>query len=131
MIEVFNFEENVWSQCAHERSNGLWIDYKTQRQLYKVQILPMVSILSRMKDYFTDLAEMTRSIEFLFNNCNSKKLNTKLKLRTLKHNKINLRVKLEKQYALSFAVRVAETANLIALERRDGVCMKSNNYELH
>jgi hypothetical protein len=120
IIEVYNLERDAWVQCAYERSNGLWIDFKTKRQLYKVQILPLLSILSRMKDDWTDLAEMKRSIEFLYHDCNSKKLSTKLKPRSLKHNKNNLREKLKKQYALSFAVRVSETADLIALRERHG-----------
>jgi hypothetical protein len=120
ILEVYDSVRDTWLQCANERSSGLWIDFKTKRQFYKVQILPLLSILSRMKDDWTDLAEMKRSIEFLYHDCSSKKLNTKLKPRSLKHNKNNLREKLKKQYALSFAIRVSETADLIALGGRHG-----------
>jgi len=51
----------------------------------------------------------------LFTSCNQEKL-TKLKGRNLKHHIANLKVKLEKRYALSFGVRVANTAETIAQE---------------
>lgn len=76
----------------------------------------MKTILRRMKENWKDLEEMKKSVEFLFSVCNPKKLNAKLKTRNLKHNMLNLRLKLEKQYYLSFAVQVAETANAIALD---------------
>merc|ERR1719445_1590769 len=82
---------------------------------YNIKIVPMESILFAMKDQLTDFQDIERSIDFLFNSCNQKKLNTKLKARNLKHNISNLRLKSEKQYALSFAVRVAELADFIAL----------------
>jgi len=116
MIEKYNAKRDVWYQCAQERRNGQWIDFNTKRQFYKVVLVPLQSILTRMKESWTDLAEMKRSIEFLFSSCNPKKLNSKLKPRNLKHNMLNLRLKLEKQYSLSFAVRLAETANSIALK---------------
>jgi len=121
MIEKFNFGKDSWSMCAQERHRDYWVDFKTNRQFYKVQIVPMQSILSRLKDDWTDLAEMKKNLEFLFHNCNPKKLNTKIKPRNLKHNMVNLRLKLEKQHVLSFAVRVAEMATAIALEGQ-GVC---------
>lgn len=121
MIEEYNFDADNWSMCAQERHKGHWVDFKTSRQYYKVQIVPMLSILSRLKGDLTDLAEMKKNLEFLFHNCNPKKLNTKIKPRNLKHNMINLRLKIEKQHALSFAVRVAEAAISIALEGQ-GVC---------
>jgi len=77
----------------------------------------MLDILNRMKDDWSEFEEMEKRIEFLFNSCNQKKLNTRLKPRSLKHHIVNLKVKLEKQYALSFAVRVANIADSIALEK--------------
>jgi len=85
----------------------------------------MLRILSRLKDDWTDLAEMKKNLEFLFHHCNPKKLNTKIKPRNLKHNMVNLKLKLQKQHELSFAVRVAETAISIALEGQ-GVCSSEN-----
>jgi len=72
-----------------------------------------------MKDEWSGFEEMKRRIEFLFNSCNQKKLNTRLKPRSLKHHIVNLRVKLEKQFALSFALRVANIADSIVLEQSE------------
>merc|ERR1719285_12752 len=119
IIEEPNEVHDVWCPCLQELPYGGWVDLKDCRRRYNIQILTMESILYSMRDQWTDLDEMERSMEFLFNSCNQKKLNTKLKARNLKHNISNLRLKLEKQYALSFAVRVAEAADAMALEGED------------
>jgi len=54
-------------------------------------------------------------MDFLFTSCNQVKL-SKLKGRNLKHHIANLKVKLEKRYALSFGVQVASTAESIIQE---------------
>jgi len=122
VIEEQNVDANVWEPCAQELPYGHWVDLKDNRRRYKIQLVPMLSILNRMQEHWTDHEEMERSIDFLFNSCNQKKLNTRLKARNLKHNISNLRLKLEKQYALSFAVRVAEIADSIALEGQSVGC---------
>jgi len=114
IIEEPNEEHDLWYPCLQELPYGNWVDLKDNRRRYRIQILTMESVLYSMRDQWADLEEMERSMEFLFNSCNQKKLNTKLKARNLKHNISNLKLKLEKQYALSFAVRVAETADSIA-----------------
>jgi len=114
MIDEHNVEEDVWDPCAQELPCGKWVDVKDSRMRYNIKIVPMESILFAMKDQLTDFQDIQRSIDFLFNSCNQKKLNTKLKARNLKHNISNLKLKLEKQYALSFAVRVSEMADSIA-----------------
>lgn len=114
MIDEHNVEEDVWDPCARELPCGKWVDVKDRRMKYNIKIVPMESILCKMKDQLTDLEEIQRSIDFLFNSCNQKKLNTKLKARNLKHNISNLKLKLDKQYALSFAVRVSEIADSIS-----------------
>jgi len=119
IIEEPNELQDLWYPRLQQLPNGNWVDLKDNRSRYNIQILTMESILYSMRDQWTDLEEMKRSMEFLFNSCNQKKLNTKLKARNLKHNISNLRLKLEKQYALSFAVRVAETADAMALETED------------
>jgi len=116
MIEEHNADVSIWEPCAQELPYGHWVDLKNNRRRYKIQLVPMLSILNRMQEHWTDHEEMERSIDFLFNSCNQKKLNTRLKARNLKHNISNLRLKLEKQYALSFAVRAAEIADSIAME---------------
>jgi len=50
-----------------------------------------------------------------------------LKARNLKHNISNLQLKLDKQYALSFAVRVAEIADFIALQDHNSSRTKSDD----
>jgi len=119
IIEKPNEEHDLWYPCLQELPYGGWVDLKDNRRRYNIRILTMKSILYSMRDQWADLDEMEKSMEFLFNSCNPKKLNTKLKARNLKHNISNLRLKLEKQYNLSFAVRVAETADAMALERED------------
>jgi len=116
MIEEHNLDEDTWMPCVQELPYGHWVDLKDNRKRYNIRLVSMLSILDRMRDEWADLEEMEKSIDFLFNSCNQKKLNTKLKARNLKHNISNLRLKLEKQHALSFAVRVAELADSIAME---------------
>jgi len=119
IIEEPNELHDLWYPRLQELPYGGWVDLRDNRRRYNIQILTMESILYSMRDQWADLEEMEKSMEFLFNSCNQKKLNTKLKARNLKHNISNLRLKLEKQYALSFAVRVAETADAMALETED------------
>jgi len=118
VIEVFDVERGIWIARSQELPNGKWVDLTSGLKLYNIHVVPMVDILNRMKNDWLEYDEMEKRIEFLFNTCNQKKLNTKLKPRSLKHHIVNLRVKLEKQYSLSFAVRVARTADSIALNRR-------------
>jgi len=119
MIDEHNVEEDVWDSCAQELPCGKWVDVKDSRMRYNIKIVPMESILRAMENQLTDFEDIQRSIDFLFNSCNQKKLNTKLKARNLKHNISNLKLKLDKQYALSFAVRVSEMADSIVSSRGD------------
>jgi len=118
-IEELNVEQDAWLPCTHELPSGQWVDSTSGLNVYSIQIVSMFDILNRMKDDWSEFEEIKKRIEFLFNSCNQKKLNTRLKPRSLKHHIVNLRLKLEKQYALSFAVRVANIADSIALERRE------------
>jgi len=108
-----------WVACARELSDQRWVDLKNDQREIEVRLVQMVTILEKMMVEETDVesADVQKGyVEFLFKTCNQKKLNTKLKKRNLKHNIANLKVKLEKQYALSFAVRVATTAEAIVQE---------------
>jgi len=116
VIEAFDVERGIWRSRFQELPNGKWVDTASGFKLHSIHVVPMVDILNRMKDEWSEYDEMQKRIEFLFNTCNQKKLNTKLKPRSLKHHIVNLRMKLEKQYALSFAVRVARVADYIALD---------------
>jgi len=115
VIEAFDVDRWMWHARTQQFPNGEWVDLTSGLKLYNIQVIPMINILNRMKDDWSECNEMKKHIEFLFSTCNQKKLNTKLKPRSLKHHIDNLRVKLEKQYALSFAVRVAKVADSIAL----------------
>jgi len=112
-------DEVFWNICAKELSDHRWVDMKNDRSGMKVNKVQMFTILDRMAQDKT-VVESTdvqkNYVDFLFKSCNQKKLNRKLKKRNLKHNIANLRVKLDKQYALSFAVKVANTADVIAQE---------------
>jgi len=124
-IEEYDVEQDIWVMCTQELPYGYWIDSKDSRKMYRIQIVPMVDILSRMKDELTDIEETEKSMDFLFNSCNHKKLNTKLKARNLRHNIANLKVKLEKQHMLCFGVSVADIADEIALEVQRESCEDS------
>jgi len=125
IIEELNAVQNVWYPCAQELPYGNWVDLKDNRKRYNIQVLSFESILYRMRDQWADFGEMRRSVDFLFNLCNQKKLNTRLKARNLKHNISSLKLKLEKQHTLLFAVRISQTADSIAIEGQD-VCLDGN-----
>jgi len=121
--ERISQEENKngkeWAVCAREVSEDQWVDLKNDRAEIYVRLVPMIAILDQMMENQTaaESADVQQSsVEFLFKTCNQKKLNTKLKKRNLKHNIVNLRVKMDKQYALSFAVKVAQTAEALITE---------------
>jgi len=116
-IESHDVDTGEWILCAEQLSDGRWVDIKNSREAIRVQLIPMSKILQKMsKEIAKENQEIEKCIEFLFTNCNQKKLNSKLKGRNLKHNISNLKLKLEKQYALSFAVQVATTADTIAMD---------------
>jgi len=109
-----------WGLCAQELPSRKWIDHRHDRKNIEVRVVPLLTILERMGERLkTDQnQDVEKCVQFLFNSCNQKKLNSKLKTRNLKHNIANLKVKLDKQYSLSFAVKVANTADTIAQEER-------------
>jgi hypothetical protein len=114
-----NESSEQWLACAREISDERWVDLKNDQVEIDVRLVQMIAILEKMMEDQTtaESADVQKSyVEFLFKTCNQKKLNTKLKKRNLKHNIANLKVKLDKQYALSFAVKVATTAEAIIQE---------------
>jgi len=118
MIEGLNMESGNWQICAKEMPDGQWIDMKNDGRAILVHRIPMSKILRKLKedDFEFEDQEVEKNMKFLFTSCNQKKLNSKLKGRNLKHNISNLKLKLEKQYALRFAVQVANTADSIVQE---------------
>jgi len=114
-IEVYDVKSGNWEICAKELPDHRWVDMNNNGKVIRVQLIPMSKILHKLGEEFAfENHEVEKSMEFLFTTCNQKKLNSKLKERNLKHNISNLRLKLEKQHALSFAVQVSTTADSIA-----------------
>jgi len=108
---IHKYERAVgsWSAVAKELPDGRWVDCK-YNILIQVVLIPMNMILERLRNEACSYQDLAKKVEFLFTTCDRSKLNGKLKSRNLKHNITNLKLKLEKQYALSFAVNVANTA---------------------
>jgi len=116
-IEAYNGNVGIWETCAKELPNGLWVDMKNDEEVISVKLVPMNKILQKMnEELIFDGQEFAKGMEFLFTSCNQKKLNSKLQSRNLRHNILNLKLKLQKQHDLSFAVQVASTADSIAME---------------
>jgi len=115
IIEECDPKTGSWKLRAKEQPGRCWLDLKNVNLPLRVKLIPLTKILERMADYIFD-GDVEKQLEFLFQDCNQKKLNTKLKKRNLKHNIQNLKVKLEKQHCLSFAVRVVNVADAIAKE---------------
>jgi len=109
-----------WGVCAQELKSRKWIDHRNNGKNIEVKVVPLIRILEKMGEHLKrdQNQDVEKCVHFLFNSCNQKKLNSKLKTRNLKHNIANLKVKLDKQYSLSFAVKVANTADIIAQEER-------------
>jgi len=114
MIEENNLDSDLWVPCVKEHPYGNWVDLKNNGMMYKVQLVPMLSIIKEMKKKWADIDEMERYFDFLFKSSDLK--NTGLKHQDLDESISNLNTKLEKEYELSFAVRIASIANSIALD---------------
>jgi len=116
-IEAQDFGTGGWQLCAQEVPDGRWLDMKNNRKEIVVYLISMNQILRKISEVHAATSlEVEKCLEFLFKTCNQKKLNSKLKGRNLRHNIDNLKVKLEKQYSLRFAVQVASVADSIAKE---------------
>jgi len=123
ILEKYVTKQDQWVLCTQELHNGHWVDSQNFMKLYRVQIVPLVKIISRMKEEWSDSERMKESLDFLFNSCNYKKLNSKVKPRSLRHNVANLKSRLEKHHMLWFGVSVGKVADEIAF----GVLKESSN----
>jgi len=112
VIEKYDWERGEWCSAALERPNGQWIDCRNNRAI-QVKVIPLQRILRKLRKNGPAFERLEKSVDFLYNSCDQMKLNGKLKTRNLKHNIANLKAKLEKQHALSFAIAVADTAESI------------------
>lgn len=117
LIEEIDIKSNRWLPCAQELKNGQWVDLRNSRRMIKVQLVPILNVLQKIESVI-ESPDAEKYLDFLFTACNQRKLINKLKSRNLKHNIANLQFKLQKQYALSFAIKVARLADSIALEPR-------------
>lgn len=117
LIEEIDRKSNTWLPCAQELKNGQWVDLKNSRRMIKVRLVPILNVLQKI-ELVNEGPDAEKYLDFLFTACNQRKLINKLKSRNLKHNIANLQFKLQKQYALSFAIKVARYADSIALEQR-------------
>jgi len=116
MMEWHGLESDGWQLRAQEQEDGQWVDFKNNKMLIRVHVIPMGSILKRMdKLVLGSKKHLKKSIDFLFTSCNQVRL-VKLKGRNLKHHIANLKVKLEKRYALSLGVKITKAAESIAQE---------------
>jgi len=116
MLERRCIDSLEWQMRAQELEDGQWIDFQNNKIKILVYVVPMTSILDRMGEEILERKhDLKKSIDFLFTCCNQVKL-SKLKGRNLKHHIANLRVKLEKRYALNFGIQVANTAEAISRE---------------
>jgi len=114
VIEERDTESQAWRRRMKEEF-GRWLDLRYIYQPVRIKVIPLSKILERMTDHIFD-GGVEKQLDFLFNECNQKKLNTKLRKRNLEHNIQNIKLKLKKQHCLSFAVRVAKVADMIAKE---------------
>jgi len=116
-MERYSADDDRWQLRAKELNGRQWVDFKNNRNKIRVYVIPMNSIFERMgkKALESRKKNLKKSMDFLFTACNQVKL-SKLKGRNLKHHIANLRVKLEKRYALSLGVLVANAAESITQE---------------
>jgi len=107
--------EKIWSTCVEEVPGRTWVDHRFNRKTVKIRVVPLIRILERMAGkQIPENPGLEKCLQFLFSTCNQKKLSSKLKTRNLKHNIANLKVKLDKQHSLAFAVRLSSVAEKIA-----------------
>jgi len=112
---IDKWEAGVWRPVAREKGDRLWVDLRYNKTIH-VKVIPLLRILRRLEEKFQPYQKIDKYVEFLFTSFDRKKLNGKLKTRNLKHNIANLKLKLEKQYALNFAINVATTADCISID---------------
>merc|ERR1719419_609248 len=116
LIEEYDSDTQTWKLRAQELPGRNWLDQRNKNKPLWVKLIPLTKILSRMSDDIFD-NDVEKQLDFLFRDCNQKKLNTKkVKKRWLKHNIQMLKAKLEKHHRLIFAVRVVNVADAIARE---------------
>jgi len=113
-IESNSTESEVSQIRARQLQDNNWVDFKNNKMNICVHMVPISMILEKLVDVLPESkTEVMTSMDFLFTSCNQAKLSN-LKGRNLKHHIANLKIKLEKRYALSFGVQIAHIAETIA-----------------
>lgn len=116
VIDEYDPHTTDWIKRAEEDSGRIQRDLRNPHRHLSVIIIPLTKILQRMMDHNFEV-NVEKRLDFLFEVCNQKMLNSNLKKRNLKHNIDCLKAKLEKNRYLIFAIRVRKIADAIAKER--------------
>jgi len=117
VIEECNPNTKDWIMRAVE-SGRTWRDFRNPHKFLVVRIIPFADILWNMGDYIF-YGSVEKQVDFLFEVCNQKKLNTKIGRRNFKSYIQNLKTRLGKHESLKFALQVLNAAEAIAKE--DGI----------
>jgi len=115
LIEEYDSETQTWKLRARELSGINWQDVKHSNNPLRLKVFPLINILSRMSEIIFDKA-IEKKVDFLFHECNHKKIAAKLKNRTFDSNIRRLKLKLQRLYSLDFAVQFLRVADEIARE---------------
>jgi len=118
MIEQYCLQIGGWQIRARQLEGSQWVDLINSEMTIRVQIVPMSSIVERLSEKILESKiDVQKTVDFLFTSCNQLKL-CKLKGRNVKHHIANLNMKLEKRFALSFGVHVANAAESITQDKK-------------
>jgi len=116
MIQLHEEGTGSWRLRAKQSADGWWVDLKNDKSLIRVQLIPLIRILERLGEDVCRNRDLNKSLDFLFTECDHRKLHGKLKGRNLRHNINSLKVKIAKRCGLSFGVQVASIARSIMQE---------------
>jgi len=114
MIEENYFKDNIWRPCVREHPYGNWIDLKNNGTMYKAQVVPMISILNKIKSEWPNLRDEIRWLDKLFKSSYLGESYNNVKLQNIELNISNLNTDLGTEKQLRFATRVASIADSIA-----------------
>merc|ERR1712060_51992 len=114
MIEENYFKDNIWRPCVREHPYGSWIDLRNSGTTYKAQVVPMISILNKIKSEWPNLKDEIRWLDILFKSSYLGQSSTNMKLQNIELNIGNLNTDLGLEKQLRFATRVASIADSIA-----------------
>jgi len=114
MVEENYFKDNIWRPCVKEHPYGNWIDVRNNGTMYKAQVVPMKSILNKIKSDCPNLKDAIKWLDILYKSCYLDESYKKLTLSNIERNIGNLSTDLGKEKQLRFAASVASIADSIA-----------------